>query len=255
MAITKLLSGMGGISREAAQGLVYMLWPGVCDNCGVSVSPDCDGLCQGCWQDLLKSCGGDYCRRCGRDVSSYGQLGGRCVICEEMQMSFDAIVRGGVYDGSLREMILKFKFNDRTELKSHLGRLVSSAFEGSEFRERVDYFVPVPLHWRRRLERGYNQSVLLCRGISQSKGIINTDLVRSRYTARQWLLSPAGRKRNVAGAFAVRRGHDFSGKNVCLVDDISTTWATLNECAKTLKDAGANEVFSVVAAIALRDMR
>lgn len=74
-----------------------------------------------------------------------------------------------------------------------------------------------------------------------------------RYTERQWNLSPAKRKRNVADAFAVRKGHKFSGQTVCLVDDITTSGATLNECAKTLKEAGAQKVFAVVAAVAMQD--
>ena len=68
---------------------------------------------------------------------------------------------------------------------------------------------------------------------------INTDLVRVRYTKRQWHLSQYKRKRNVKDAFAVRDGHDFSSRKICLVDDITTSGATLNECARTLKDAGA----------------
>lgn len=253
-ARTKAFRGIRMVAGKAAEGFIYMLWPAVCDNCGVSVSHESRGLCKRCWGELLQCSGGDYCRRCGRDSSVYGRLDGSCGNCSDKEMSFDGIVRGGVYDGSLREMILKFKFNDRTELKQHLGLLADSAFEGSEFRDRIDYFVPVPLHWRRRLERGFNQSLILCRSIKKSKGRINTDLVRMRNTERQWTLTPSGRKKNVANAFAVRRGHDFSGKTVCLVDDITTTWATLNECANTLKQAGADKVFSVVAAAAMQDM-
>jgi predicted amidophosphoribosyltransferase len=64
------------------------------------------------------------------------------------------------------------------------------------------------------------------------------------------MASPAARARNVAGAFAVRRGHNFSRRAICLVDDIKTTGATLNECAKTLKEAGASKVFALVLAVA-----
>jgi predicted amidophosphoribosyltransferase len=77
------------------------------------------------------------------------------------------------------------------------------------------------------------------------------DLARIRYTKSQpAMASPAARARNVAGAFAVRRGHEFTGRSICLVDDIKTTGATLNECAKTLKEAGASKVFALVLAVA-----
>ena len=113
--------------------------------------------------------------------------------------------------------------------------------------------MPVPLHWRRQLSRGYNQSLIISKGLERRSAPISTDLVRIRYTQRQWNLSPAGRKRNVAGAFAVRKGHRFSGRTICLVDDITTSGATLNECAKTLKEAGAEKVFAVVVAVAMQE--
>ena len=243
----------GRFGKAVFEGLNHLLWPAVCNNCGVSICEAQNGLCQRCWDELLACVGGDYCGRCGRDASKYAAIGEGCAHCEDEKLHFDGIARGGVYDGSLRNMILAFKFRDRTELDSQLCFMVNSAFAGSEFLDQIDVFVAVPLHWRRRLERGYNQSLILCRGIEQAKGKISSDFVRTRYTARQWNLSPARRRRNVAGAFAVRKGHDFAGRTVCLVDDITTSGATLNECAKTLKQAGAEMVFAVVAAVAMQD--
>jgi ComF family protein len=131
--------------------------------------------------------------------------------------------------------------------------MVNSALQGCEFSDEIEMFVAGPLHWRRRLERGYNQSLILCKGIEHAKGRISTDFVRVRYTQRQWNLSPAKRRRNVAGAFSVRKEHNFAGRRVCLVDDITTSGATLNECARTLKEGGAQKVFAVVAAVAMQD--
>jgi ComF family protein len=128
--------------------------------------------------------------------------------------------------------------------------MADSAFQSSAFFDETEMFVPVPLHWIRRLVRGFNQSRLICKKIKHPSAKINTDLVRIRNTHRQWDLNHAKRKRNVAGAFAVRKGHNFTGKRICLVDDITTSWATLNECAKTLKQAGAEKVYAIVAAVA-----
>jgi len=109
----------------------------------------------------------------------------------------------------------------------------------------------VPLHWSRRLTRGYNQAHILARKLKHPTAKINTDLVRIRRTKSQpAMASPAARARNVAGAFAVRYRHNFTGRKICLVDDIKTTGATLNECAKTLKQAGASKVFALVLAVA-----
>ena len=166
-------------------------------------------------------------------------------------MHFDGIARGGVYLGVLREMILLFKLSDRTELDRHLGFLANSALQGSDFHGRIDFFVPVPLHWRRRISRGYNQALVIAKKLTHSSARINTDLVRIRYTKDQpSMTSFRQRALNAAGAFAVRQGHTFTGKNVCLIDDVKTSGATLNECARVLKQAGATNVFALVLAVA-----
>ena len=147
-------------------------------------------------------------------------------------------------------MILGLK-SGRTELDSTLGFLANAALQGSGFVNTIEFFVPVPLHWSRRLVRGYNQSQVLTRKLRHPTAKINTELVRIRRTKSQpAMASPAARARNVAGAFAVRRGHNVAGRALCVVDDIKTTGATLNECAKTLKEAGASKVFALVLAVA-----
>ena len=140
-------------------------------------------------------------------------------------------------------MILAFK-NDRTELDLVTVWLADSALADKRFFGDIDFFVPVPLHWRRRFIRGYNQSLLLARGLKHPSAKTSTDLARIRYTkAQPTMPTLAARERNVAGAFAVRYRHPFAGRRICLVDDIKTTGATLNECAKTLKEAGASKGF------------
>jgi ComF family protein len=198
----------------------------------------------------MSCAGGDYCRRCGRDASIYGLVGGACGDCQGREIYFDELARSGVYDNALKKMILSFK-RGRTELDSMLGFLANSALEGGGFFNEIELFVPVPLHFTRRLSRGYNQSLVLTKKLKHPTAKINTELVRIRRTKLQpAMVSEAARARNVAGAFAVRRGHRFAGRSVCLVDDIKTSGATLNECAKTLKEAGASKVFALVLAVA-----
>ncbi|MBN1816433.1 MAG: ComF family protein [Sedimentisphaerales bacterium] len=241
-------------SAQLMQSVHYLLWPGVCDCCGEPVEEEEGGLCRPCWQGLLESTAGDYCPTCGRDASRYGLVEERCGQCQGLTLEVDGIARAGVYGPTLRELILAMKFRDRPELARRLCPLLDAALQAAEFAGRIEFFVPVPLHWRRRLMRGFNQSHLLCKGLRSHAAPVNTDLVRIRYTERQWNLTPAGRKRNVKGAFAVRRGHDFSGKTVCLVDDITTSGATLSECARTLKEVGAARVYALVAAVAMQDL-
>ncbi len=160
------------------------------------------------------------------------------------------MARAGVYADALQQMILALK-HDHSELAAALAPLADAALQGSGFYEEIEVFTPVPLHWSRRLLRGYNQSHLIARQLSHPRARISTDLVRSRRTQAQPLAAtPAARARNVARAFVVRDGHDFMGAVVCLIDDIKTSGATLNECAKTLKQAGAARVYALVLAVA-----
>jgi len=235
------------------QGLNHLLWPAVCVNCRKSICETDKALCKDCWDELLFCTAGDYCRRCGRDASRYALINGACPDCQGKEFYFDSIARGGVYSQSLRQMILSFK-KGRTELDLTLGFLANSALAGSGFTNDIELFVPVPLHWTRRLVRGYNQALILAGELKHPTAKINTDLVRIRRTKSQpTMASAAARVRNVAGAFAVRSRHKFGGAKVCLIDDIKTTGATLNEFAKTLKEAGASKVFALVLAVAGQD--
>ena len=239
----------------AVSGLDYLLFPPHCVLCQVPICRDDDGLCASCWQELSRCLGGDYCRRCGRNASPFAIVNNRCGGCLDETFAFDGIVRAGVYESALRSLILAFKFHQRTEYAKRLSRMMADALAVSGLAGRIDYVVPVPLHWRRRFERGYNQALMLSRGLCCPSVRISEDLVRTRYTRRQWNLTESQRRTNVKNAFAVRRGHPFAGKTVCLVDDITTSGATLNECAAVLKSAGAVSVFALVAAVAHSDPR
>jgi ComF family protein len=234
-------------------GLSYLLWPPVCDICRTPIPDTYNGICRDCWNELLQCTAGDYCPTCGADASKYALVNNRCGFCQNKKIAFDGIARAGVYNDSLRDMVLSLKFRDRTELDSHLCALADAGLQGSIFKDQIDFFVPVPLHWARRLRRGFNQAMVIARGLKYPSAVINTDLVRIRYTKRQWNLTPAKRRRNVAGAFAVRKDHKFPGKTICLIDDITTSRATLNECAKTLKQVGTEKVFALVLAVAMQD--
>ena len=232
------------------RGLNQLVWPPVCANCDASISETDRDLCQGCWDQIHTCTGGDYCPRCGRNASRYGLVAGVCPDCQGLEVHFDGIARAGIYADALRQMILAFK-HDRCELASTLAFLADAALQGSSFRDPIDLLVPVPLHWTRRLSRGYNQSLLIARRLRHPTARISTDLVRIRRTKTQpTAATPAERARNVKGVFAVRPDHRFAGKTICLIDDVKTSGATLNECAKTLKEAGAATVYALVLAVA-----
>lgn len=246
--------GLAGRARSTAvlawRGLNQLLWPCRCDTCHEPISDTEGGLCRTCWDELLTCTAGDYCPRCGRDASRYGLVEGACGACRDEEFHFDGIARAGVYGEALQRMILAFK-HDHSELASVLAPLAEAALEGSSFCTHIDLLVPVPLHWTRQVLRGYNQARLIAERIHPPRARISTDLVRIRRTrAQPQAATPAARARNVADAFVVREGHEFGGRTVCLVDDIKTSGATLSECARVLKEAGAAKVYALVLAVA-----
>ena len=253
MEVQELYHRFLSVFSRFAQSASHLFWPGRCLVCQHTIHPDEDDLCTACWTELSKSVATDYCRRCGRDVSPFGIVNGRCGGCQDKELAFDGIVRAGLYESTLRSLILSFKFSEKTELLTQLSTILKQAVVAGGFYDQVETVVPVPLHWRRQIGRGYNQSHLLAKHIAPNDSCISTDLVRIRNTAQQWDLTPAQRRRNVKGAFAVRNGHPFTGKTILLVDDISTSGATLSECAKTLKAAGAQKVYTAILATAFYD--
>ncbi len=113
-----------------------------------------------------------------------------------------------------------------------------------------ELIVPVPLFWLKKMRRGYNQAQILAEAVSRETGIPVLDgLRRTRFTRTQTRLSDKRRTGNVQGAFDVRWPDAVAGKKILLVDDVMTTGATIQECARTLKEAGADRVYSLVAAI------
>ena len=159
---------------------------------------------------------------------------------------FDAAYCFGSYDGLLREWIHLYKYGRIQTLARPLEDLLLRAVPRDE---AFDAIVPVPLHWRRQWQRGFNQADLLARGISRRLGVpVAHALRRTRSTDVQAGLSNAGRRRNVTHAFRVRRGASVGGQRILLIDDVMTTGSTAAACAQALKRAGAARVVLVTVA-------
>jgi ComF family protein len=158
---------------------------------------------------------------------------------------FDDAVCFGFYAGSLRSLIHLFKYSGMKPLArplaGYLERALAVDEHGSE--AKIDAVVPVPLHWRKKWARGFNQAELLARYVAKRRGLpLLNALRRKRPTEVQAGLAMAGRRRNVAGAFTARPAADVKGKRILLIDDVMTTGATASACASALKRAGAASV-------------
>lgn len=153
----------------------------------------------------------------------------------------------------LRTWCLRFKHAGRADLAAELGALLVESWEREQSLEplRVDAWVPVPLHWSRRWERGYDQAGLLARELARGTGVrVRRALLRRRATAPQGVFGGGTRMSNVHGAFAVKRGSlgSIRGADVWLVDDVATSLATAEACAEVLRRAGARSVSLLVLA-------
>ncbi|GFO53269.1 amidophosphoribosyltransferase [Geomonas sp. Red276] len=155
-----------------------------------------------------------------------------------------------LFDGPVRDLIHGLKYGNRVHLAHPLGILTATAL--APFREEAmpDLVIPVPLHRKRLRQRGFNQAQLLAKVLGKRWRVpVETgNLRRIRWTEPQTTLDAEARKRNVAGAFEVKKGERVEGKRVLLVDDVLTTGSTMKECAEALLEAGAADVVAVTVA-------
>jgi len=165
-----------------------------------------------------------------------------------------------VFEGAVRTLLHLLKFDDRRDLARPLSEALVAALPADEV---FDLIAPVPLHWTRRLSRGYNQAALLARRVARARAVALAPglLVKRRRTLDQARLDAEARRRNLRGSFSIGRGwrrrgrrgsggatRPLEGLRVLLVDDVLTTGATAEACARTLKRAGAARV--IVLAVA-----
>jgi ComF family protein len=175
-----------------------------------------------------------------------------CGDCARGRSTWDQARAALRYDKNSRRLVLGFKHGDHTHMTAAFGRWMHRA--GAEVLAGADLLVPVPLHWTRLFQRRYNQSALLAHAVRAAGGpdVAADWLVRRRRTPSQGHLGPAARERNVHGAFAIRAGRSVGGKHVVIIDDVLTTGATVEECARVLKLAGAASIGVLTLARAVR---
>jgi ComF family protein len=185
-----------------------------------------------------------FCDGCGAPFEYDLGPGARCPACQARKPAFDHARAACLYDEHSRDLILKLKHADRTDLSGLFARWLSRAI--ADIAPEIDAVTPVPLHRWRLLGRRYNQAAEIARPLARMTGLtyFPDAIVRRRATASQGGRSGSGRRRNVAGVFAVPPGwrSRVEGKRILLIDDVLTTGATAEGCARALKAAGAARV-------------
>lgn len=163
---------------------------------------------------------------------------GVCALCRNGYRGFDFAYCYGSYDGPLKELIHLYKYGRVQSLAPRFVNLLAAALP---LGVAYDAVVPVPLHWRRRWQRGFNQAAQLGKGIAKRRGLRFAKLLRrKKWTGSQASLAHSARRGNVAGAFEIRGSVKNLG--ILLVDDVMTTGATASACAMVLKRGGAKSV-------------
>ena len=243
--LSALFGRAAGAFRATGRAALDVALPPLCPSCRELVGAN--GLCAPCWSKL-SLIAPPYCERLGIPFAydpGPGVLSMQAIANPPAYHRARAAVR---YDDVARTLVHALKYSDRLDLAPTMGRWMARA--GRELLCDADALVPVPLHWRRLWARRFNQSALLAKTISDETGVPVADaaLKRVKATAQQVGLSQTERATNVQGAFRVPpEGRDaVAGRRLVLVDDVLTSGATTDACARALLRAGTKTVDAVV---------
>jgi ComF family protein len=234
---------LAGMMRRFGRGAVDLVYPPVCLACRAAIAEP-EALCPACWRamawverPLCVRTGLPLAADAGQDISVEAAADPPVCARTRCVVLFD--------DGPARRLVHRLKYGDAPELARPMGRWMARA--AAELWREADVIVPVPLHGRRLFARRFNQAALLAQSLAResARPLDATSLRRVKATRPQVGLSHDERARNMQGAFAAAPGA-FAGRRVLLVDDVATTGATLNACARAALKAGAKRVDAAI---------
>ena len=226
--------------RAVAKAALDLLYPPLCMSCRAQVAEP--GLCATCWS-AVTFLDGPGCACCGLPFAVALEGDNLCAACLAKPPAFDRARAILAYDEASRGAILALKHADRLDLVPGFARWLGRT--GRPLLEAAEMIVPVPLHRMRLWQRRYNQAAELARALGRAwnRPVATSGLERSRATPSQGAMASAkARRRNVQRAFRVPNAQAVAGRRVLLIDDVVTTGATVDACARALKRAGAASV-------------
>ena len=241
-----MLSSALSVCANAGRLMLDAVLPPLCLGCGEIIAAP-GALCATCWQGF-SFIAQPHCAQCGDPFAEDLGPDALCATCLARPPKFRRARAALAYDSQSRRLLLPFKHGDRTDIARACGGWMARA--GSELLAEADLIAPVPLHWRRLLVRRYNQAILLARVVARAAppkagAVLAPDLLRRRrWTGSQAGLRAKERRSNVRQAFDIhpRWAAEVAGKSVLLVDDVLTTGATAEACARVLQRGGARHV-------------
>ena len=224
---------------------INFFFPKVCSCCKQNLPANYNGnICTECLNTLPKNVG-LKCSTCDVQIQSQKH----CYDCSHNKNYFDLIKAPYKYEKSVKVLIHNFKYSNRFFLAKDFSPAMIDVILENNLDKQTDIIIPVPLFITRKFLRGYNQAAVIAEEISKKINIKlnNKILIRKFYTKAQFLLNRKARQENLQQSFYINKKYAdiIKSKNILLVDDIVTTCATVNSCAKVLKQAGAKKVFVI----------
>ena len=236
------------------QAILNWVYPNSCLFCRQDLEYDQTfPLCHSCFSSI-QNIPEPYCKTCHLFLKDGGA---HCYSCKKQKPYFDFIRSIGVYEGPLKSLIHHYKYQFKDYLAEPLSQLLYLLWEKHPYLHDVQCIIPVPIHPIAKRARGYNQSDLLAekffkklskQTLFSTLSIHSTLMRRIKHTVSQTQLSREQRRMNVENIFQVESSEPIKNKNILLMDDVCTTGATLNACAKELKKAGAKKVYALTLA-------
>lgn len=201
--------------------ILDLLYPNVCGICG-------------------EICKDSLCKKCENAIKKYKID----LISKNPKMYFDESMHIFKYDEITRQKIIEYKFQEKSYLYKMFAKIILKNEKVCGFFEKYDIMIPVPIHKKRRLKRGYNQTELIAKEICKNVDLeLKTNvLIKQKNIVAQSELNKNERIQNIKNAFGIKNVNEIRNKNVLLFDDIYTTGSTVNECSRILKQVGVNKI-------------
>jgi len=241
----KIKNSINYLLKKIFCGTLDLIYPARCELCECQLEKSEKYICENC-STKLPVISIPHCPVCYRPIRTRGSENRICGYCKiEQKRVIEKVVALYEYRDGARELIHRYKYDKYQFLSGFLAKNLFEQVNKSEALEEVDWIISIPLHWTRKRWRGFNQADKLARYISKKTGV---PLLPTKYfkrikkTTPQVTLNAKHRKKNIRGAFELNKKIKFENSSVVLVDDVLTTGATSNECARILKKAGAKKV-------------
>lgn len=219
---------------------VDYIFPSKCVNCGVPIPFSQNCLCDPCINKIVF-----VKEKC--DICSGNVIDGRCIICFDRKLFISKNITLAEYSGVMKEILHNFKFKKRKRLFIHLARFAYNQVKKQEV--TIDIITAVPMSRSKRWNRGFNQSELIAKGLAKKMNKKYKQLLTERIrSGTQKKLKFIDRFLNILDRFKVKNASLVKGKRILIIDDVFTTGATINECARVLRIGGAKEVLAFTVA-------